>query len=324
MATYYRADIPTAGGGASKYYQDYGTYSKPVNYWDVPSGQVLGASTNNLSQPTPTPAPAPAPSGPSAEDAARQQAEAELAALNSQYNYNNEQLNAQLSDVNTQKATSLSDLSNAYNQATTQVNQSKTNAQTSTQSEINKALSRAQDVQKQNRNVLRALGILSSSAGAEMLNKPYEAYDQTRGELGQALNTRLSQLDDYLTQKANEQATAVRELESNYASLTERIRSDLRFNDRQRADAVKQLNAAMSQRLAEYSQAMLGYKQAVETQKANLVASLTSQLQYQQPTANLNNILSQAMTTANSIYNPVTVGVSTDDERKRLSQTYGY
>jgi len=250
----------------------------------------------------------PVPTRPSQEDIARQQAEAELRSLNTAYDQNAANAQNQLSSLSTQRESSLANLQNSLSQVQASVGQSKTSAQTETQNQINKALTTAKDVQKQNRNVLRALGILSSTAAGEALNKPMSQFDQQRAELGQSLLTRIQQLDDFYNQKVTENQSVVKQINDNYNNLVNQIQSDLRFNDRQRADAIRQANSALTQRISEIASQQQQYQQAVKAQQNTYTQQLTELANYVNPQANLSNI-SQMTINPTQATNPLTTGL---------------
>ena len=167
-----------------------------------------------------------------------------------------------------------------------QVGTSKTNLATNTQQQINQAGSTARNVQGQNRNVLRALGILNSSAAGQILAKPLNQFDEQRAQLGQFLVQKTTELDDFVNQKVAEATQVKNSIVQNYNDLVNKIQTDLRFNDRQRNDALQAANAALSQRMAEISQAVMNYQNQAQLQKQQFAASLAGAMNYQNPQYN--------------------------------------
>lgn len=283
-----------------------------------PPGQVLGASTG----PIRSPAPSPILSNPfgGANDAAAAQNAALLSQLNTQYDQSAEQLNQQLGSLGTQRGQALSSLDTSFQGVTSQVDKSRKSAQDSTDTNVQDALSTAQDVERSNRNKLRALGILNSSAAGELLSKPLNEYDKQRGVLFKALQDRNGELDDFLTQKTAEHSQAVQQIESQYADLVGRIQSDLRFNQRQRADALQAANAALQQRMSEIQTAQFNYQAQVEAAKQQSAAAISSLNAYQATPNNLSGI--QNATVQPGANNPASSNAQIFDDpnqKKKLS-----
>lgn len=230
-----------------------------------------------------------------ANSAAQSQANAQLSSLNTQYDQNAADLNGQLGSLGTQKDDALSSLETAYGGTESQVKNSKTQNQNTTDSNIQDALTTAQQVESANRNKLRALGILNSSAAGDELSKPLNAYDQQRATLMTNLQQRNSELDDFLNQKTSEHADAVKSIQSQYLDLVGKIQSDLRFNDRQRADAIQSANAALQQRMSDIQQAQFNYASQVQSLKTNLATQTAAQLQVQLPQTDTSGILGSAI-----------------------------
>ena len=224
-----------------------------------------------------------------AENASRKAAQdaynAENSRLNTQFDQSAANINAQLPQLQNEYNKSLNDYQNVYNDAQNQYNTSKTNAQQNTEQQINEAGNVAHETQNQNRNILRALGIGGGTYAGELLSKPLTVYDQQRGQLNQALGARMTELDNFLNQKAQEHTQAVQYLKTNYDNLVGKIQADTRFNDRQRNDALQTANASLSQRLADVQMSMLNYQQSVQLQKQNLANDLLKIQMWTNPTA---------------------------------------
>ena len=226
------------------------------------------------------------------DEQARNQAQIDLENALSEFDYYSQNAQAQRGALGQQKETSLSSMGNALGQSRTEAGTATTEATTATQRAKAKALGTAQDVQKQNRNVLRALGILSSSAAGEMLNKPMNEYGTQSADLEQNLVQRKNVVESWLQQRVAEHQTAVDQLEQQYGQLTDQIDRDLRFNDTQRASAVKAASAALQQRLGEIENSKVQYQQAAQQYNTNILSQIAQLQLYQNPQANVSGILS--------------------------------
>jgi hypothetical protein len=293
-----------------------GNYNPMVNPWSQGNaGRVLGASTSMAPTLNPTAMtsgmiagsnpPAAAPTGAgggtsglsgggSGSNAAQSATDAQLASANTAFDYNRSQLEGQLGSLGTQKTNTLSELQNSLNGVQTNVNQQKTDTQNMGEEQIGEAGSTAKNTQRSNRNVLRALGILNSTYASDALMSPMNEFDIQRAKIGQQVMDNVKKLDDfYNTQLANHQQ-AVKSVEDQYTTLVGQIQNDLRFNERQRLDAVQAANSALQQRLYDIGQSFTSYQNTVNTQKQNMALALT-QLQIANPTADVNGIMNTNM-----------------------------
>ena len=168
-----------------------------------------------------------------------------------------------------------------------------TDAQQSTLSEEQKSLSTAQDTQKANRNVLRVLGILSSSAAGEMLTKPMESHAQNVAELGQLFIKRKQQVQDWITQKGDEFNTYKTQLEEQYGQIVQNIQQDIRFNRQRKVEAIQAAQTALKAKISDLNAQAMQYQTAAKQYNDNLAMQLAQIALYQNPTANVNGILSK-------------------------------
>ena len=168
-------------------------------------------------------------------------------ALQDQLGQSNRDLKDQLGTLNTQYANNL------------------TAAEQSNEAAKQADLATAQNTQNTNRNVLRALGILNSSAAGEMLTKPFNEYDKQVGQL-------TNQLESWKNEQLSTLTLQAQQLKSRYLTQIENIKRDLRFNDRQKSQAIAAANAAMAEQMATIKQ------QAYTTSKTadNAVNTLSS------------------------------------------------
>jgi len=279
-------------------------------------GQVLGAQTS--SSPTGT-RPSIGPSGnpfdPFAQ-AAQQQNDAELQSALSALDYNRGQLETGLASAGRQKEDLLSQISAGEASARSQAESSTKKAEEGTSQNIQDALTTAQEVQRKNRNILRSLGILNSSAAGELLSKPLNEYDVQRARLGQALTQRKDEIDTWMRDRVAEAQQAKNSIVSQYQGIVENIQNDLRFNDRQRADAVKAAGAALAQRLSELKMAQFNWEQQYKAASNNLGTTLSQLNAYQAPTANLQSINAQTVTPGQDQYSS-NAQIFGGDERRR-------
>lgn len=256
-----------------------------------------------------------------AQENARKSNEAEVSRLNTAYDYQASQARNQLSDLETQKNNSLSEIDNYQKNTRNQVETSKQEAQTNADTQINEALKTAEDVKQSNRGVLRALGILSSSAAGEILAKPMNAFDEQRAKIVTSLGDRIKGLNDFLNQKVSEFDIAKTNIVSNFNSLYNNIQNDLRFNERQRADAIKAAGAALQDRIAQIESQKIAYAQAVKNQQLSFAQSIASIQAQQNPGADLNKILGSALKISSNFYSSPTASIyqGNQDKEKRLS-----
>lgn len=210
--------------------------------------------------------------------------------INNQFNNVNEAYQSQLPEVDKSLTRSVGLLKDALTGVQSQVGQSKVTAQQGFDDSVQQASDTAQSVQRKNRNVLRALGILGSSAAGEMLSAPMNEFDKQRASLSQALNTRVAQLDDFLNQKTNEHANQIAELTDKYTSLKQNILTDIRHNESERKNALKAADYAYRNRVNDIRNMQMQYESEVAMQKQNLATQWNGISQYTNPTADTNAI----------------------------------
>jgi len=224
------------------------------------------------------------------EDSARKQYEAELASSNTAFDRLRSDVEGQLPFLQRERDRGLSSLSGQMDALGNQVGRQKEEAAQSRDQNIQQAGDTARQIQMQNRNMLRSLGILSSSAAGELLARPLNEFGNQRAMILQETQKRFNVLDDFLNEKTNEHKNAVESLQDNYARLIGQVQNDLRFNERERLDAVRSANAALGQRLAEIKQEQFNYQSQVDAFKKNLAMQAQSLTNWQNPEANLSNI----------------------------------
>ena len=247
------------------------------------------------------------------------QAQAELDAALNEFDRNEELLTSQVSQNESEKNRLITEGQTEYGKAQKSGAGLITEAGDTTKSEEQKSLSTAQDTQKSNRNMLRALGILSSSAAGEMLGKPMEAHAQNVAELGKMFIKRKQQVEDWLTQKGDELSTYKQTLESQYQTVVQNIQRDVRFNRQRKMEALKAAQTAFSQRVSELNLTSQNYQTAAKQYNDNLALQLAQITQYNNPQANLSGITKNLMQPAQQVQ-PLQVGVlgqGNDEEYKK-------
>ncbi len=298
--------------------------SNPSPLAPKPMGQTSGASPSNYSQPQQQ-QPQQDPFAGQGE-AAKSQAQIELEQVLGEYDRYAEEAQAQSANLDTQKASAMGSMENTLSRSKAEATAAKGEAVSATASAKNKALSTAQDVQRSNRNVLRALGILSSSAAGEMLNKPMNEFGSQAADLEQGLVKRLGVVEDWMLGKQSEFQQAKTDLEQKFTELKGNIDRDLRFNDRQRVTAVKAAGAALQQRLADIQVQSANYQTAAKQYSDNMLLQLAQMKMYQNPSADVSSIYNTLLSSANQGRQPQQVGIqqSAEDLRKKQQTLSGY
>lgn len=311
------------------------------------NAQVLGNSTSQLPQYSTYQAPqystlAQAPSGGSSsglpyanpsnqwqtdqnnafnqmQGAAQSNNDAELSGLNSQYDYLASQAQNQLGYLGEQRQQGLGTLDTALQDVNRTVDKARYNTQVNTEDQIRQAGSTARNTQLKNRQTLRALGILNSSFAGENLNAPMNQFDEQRAGLMQEGSRRLAELDDFVTTKTDEHANLVAQLENQYAQLIGGIQTDMRFNERDRKDAIKAVNASLSSKLANIGLEQQNLANTVQAQKLQIATQLALVNGYTMPKADVQSILGTYLNAPAQGYQSQTASIYEDPTKKRLA-----
>lgn len=303
---------------------------KPASMITGGGGQTLGAQTSGgggIQQPSPQPTPQPqSPNWSGMQSGAQDQSQIELQQTLNEYDRAAEEMQAQSGQLDTQRAGALSTLTAEQTKAERQATTSKEESATATQQAKGKALSTAQDVQKKNRNVLRALGILSSSASGEILARPMTEYGTQAAELEQGHVKRLGVIEDWLKGRMDEFTKAKTDVEQQYMTLKENISRDLRFNDRQRLVAVKAAQAALAARTQDIQNQMISYQNTAKQYSDNILLQIAQLKMYNNPTADTSAILNHLLSQVQPNYKPQQVGITQSEEqrKKQLGTLSGY
>ena len=237
---------------------------------------------------------------------------------NSAYDYQKSSLLSNRDALVRDRERNMGMLSSSLEGARNSVTGAKQSASDYADIQIGEAGETARGVKRANRNTLRSLGILASSAAGELLSKPLNEFDKQRASIQRELGLRKQQLDDFLVEKTNEHANLVASLEDKYTTLTENINRDLRFNERERINAIEQANASLQARIREIQMAQQDYENRVAAEQSQLAGGLQQINQYQPPSANMQSLEDTRI--YNSLDQPVmpsTVGITQDDDKRR-------
>lgn len=314
------SSTPAAQSYSAPSTPNYQQYSSPIG--PQPQGSVLGASTGGstignsglLSSLFNTSGADQAANN--SKNAAQSEYDSALRAQNTAYDREKEGLLSQLGYLGTQKDQSLNELNSAIEGVRGEVGNQKEQTVASRDREIDSAASSAQSAQRRNRNTLRALGILNSTAAGELLSKPINEFDKQKGQITEAARLRFNELDNFLNTKVSEGMNKVAQLQTQYSQLVDNIQRDLRFNDREKTDAVKQARAALQSRLNDISNSVLSYKQQVDASKKDYALQLSQLGSYQNPTADTTSIL-QTIFQPNQGVDPQQVGIYGQEEKDK-------
>lgn len=297
-------------------------------YVNAPSYSPANTSTLS-SGPTPGPGPGPNPGGydPGAEARriAEEQARVDLENAMMGYRQYEENATAQIGDLGKEKEGILSGYGLQRERAEKTATTATTEAREGKETAKGKALSTAQDVTKGNRNVLRALGILSSSAAGEMLSKPMTEFGTQAADLEQGFIKRKEEVQNWLMDRGKDIDLQVNQVNDKFTSLISQIQRDIRFNGEQRAAAVREATVAKQSTLAQIRQESESYQQAANQYKADMLGQIAQIQISQNPQADISAIMSQMIQLSSpdrqsqqaQIYQP---GLSDEEKRKQQSQ----
>lgn len=297
--------------------------TKPQTLNTAPIGptrpQVLSASTGptnvnqNLSNPFQSQA-----------DAEYARTQSELDSALAEYDRQEEMLNSQKAENEAEKNRQIQAAQTEYGKAEKSAQNLISEAGESKTNEENKSLTTAQDTVRKNRNVLRALGILSSSAAGEMLSRPMEAHAQNVADLGQLYIKRKQQVEEWLTGKSDEMNTYKQNLEAQYTQVINNIQQDVRFNRERKMEALQAAQTAFGERMGELNTASQNYQVAAKQYQDNLSMQLAQIALYQNPSANISGITSTLMQPAQPQRNVSTPALTpTEEYRKKLGLLSG-
>lgn len=210
----------------------------------------------------------------SAQQGAEMGNEAEIAQINAA----NDRLRAmgeqQLSDLEREQASGLSDIERQRADLEAQVGRQKGLAETSGQGAVEQAVSGANQATRQTRNMLRGLGILASSAAGELLSRPTQELDRETARIRGEVSNRVSQLDDFQRNEVSKLSQQANDLKNKYTSMVNAIRTDLRFNEADRAASIRAASAALADRLSQIKQAAFTVNSQIQAEKRALAQNM--------------------------------------------------
>lgn len=266
---------PTAGVGQKAFGVSGGNY----NYSNARSmpGSVLGVSTsttnpglsnvnntvNNQNQQTQQ----------NQNNWMNESQNSELQTLNTQFDGLMGNYSAEEAAARREQDLALSGLETAQQGLLSQVDQQKQGVMNDQESAIAQAGDTARNAQRSNRNILRALGILNSSYAGDKLSETNNQFGTVRADIVKQATQRIAQLDDFANQKKSEYVNQVQSIRNQFATMLDNISRDIRQTDRSKADAVRAINAAYSQKVAELKSSTQSVLSQVEQAKQNFVAS---------------------------------------------------
>lgn len=208
---------------------------------------------------------------------------AELSSLNTEYDRNLADWEAQLGYAGQQKDLALQGITNAQNQLLSDVDLQKTNVLKQQDTAIEEGANVARNTQRMNRNILRSLGILNSSYAGDKLSEPNTVFGKVRADIIGQATSRIGELDSFINNKKMEFTTQIQSINQQYAQMVDQINRDIRFGDRQRADAIQAINAAYSTKKAELINGTKGIVDAAEKAKQQFVSSNLSSILQNNP-----------------------------------------
>lgn len=225
-----------------------------------------------------------------AYDASNDSEKAQLAQIMAEYDRQQALYNNQIKFLGEQKTNQLGTYNTQLQGVLGQIDTAGQNAERDVERGTQNVYDTAKGTQRSNRNVLRALGILGSSAGGEMLTKPMDEASKQSGIMQEELGARKRELDTMKIQKQEEFANAVKDLETNYTKLVSDIQIDQRYSNASKMAAIQQLNAATQQRVNELQQAEMNWKYQLAAAEQQFAMDLAKMQSYQGITPDYNKL----------------------------------
>lgn len=203
----------------------------------------------------------------------KDQYDADVEQTTNLYNYQDEQLRNQEQELNVDKATNQSILEQALRAVLTTAGNTKENIKGQAEAALEQGGSAARQATTKSRNMLRGLGIMNSSAAGDILSRPGTEFQKVSADVNSQLSKGLKEVDDYIMAKTEENATKVQQLLSQYAAMVDRIKTDLRFNGKEKLSALKQATLARNQTLSEIRADQTNMKLEAQRYSNDLAAS---------------------------------------------------
>jgi hypothetical protein len=232
----------------------------------------------------------------------------------------------QVQEAEAQKGELAGNLSSTKGLYETQRSRAKTEAESQLSSaessrlrETATATRTAKDVQGKNRNILRAMGILSSSAAGEMLGKPYEALQGVTANIGEVFTKRKQEVENWVAQRGQDIDAALGQVQQNYDNLIAQINRDIRYTGEQKASAVREAALGLRQVTSQLQAQAQANQQAAAQYQSQLLSQVAQLQLYQNPKADISGIMNQMISMGNSYMPSQSSQVLSDaDARKRL------
>ena len=240
----------------------------------------------------------------SLKDAAQAGDQAAIDQLNQVYGQQTETLNKQYGQAETDQGLAEKELALQLQNAETETTGQKTKAEESVMSESEKAAEAARSAQRQNRNIMRALGVLGSTYASEALQNPMNELAKQKASFAKWGMDQIATLDQNLTKFKGELALQKDKILSQYASIKSKIQDDIRYTDQQKATSLAALKAGAQQNLAKIEGDRISYQQQLDQQKIGFTTQIAQILLNKNPNADLGAIMKQAMQTTGQVYSP--------------------
>lgn len=236
------------------------------------------------------------------KDAAAAGDQAAIDQLNAVYGQQADTLNQQYVQAGNDQSIAEQELATQLKGIQDDINKQKTNVNESVMTEGQKAAEAARSAQRQNRNIMRALGVLNSTYAAEALQNPLNELAKQKAEFSKWGMQQIASLHQTLLQKQDEANIAKQKILSQYAGIKSKIQSDIRYNEQQKATSLAALKAGAQQNLATLQGQMVSYQQQLEQQKLGFATQIAQILLNKNPNANISSIMKQAIQTTGQIY----------------------
>lgn len=193
--------------------------------------------------------------GGSLSGVAQDLSQSEIDQINTQYDRLISEGQTGLDDLDLQNQANMDEQARLEQELLSNVNAGKLSAEETAQAEQDKALSTAKQSERRTRNTLRALGILGSSAGGDLMSRVWNTYDEQKNAIGNGLVKRKQELDTYFTQKNDELSRQAQSIRQAYQNKVNQIKRDIRFTSEDRTNAINAANTALRAKMAELNAA---------------------------------------------------------------------
>lgn len=222
--------------------------------------------------------------------------------LNQVYGQQEETLYKQYEQAGADQAMAERELALQLTNAETATKTQSEKAKESVMTESEKAAEAARSAQRQNRNIMRALGILGSTYAAEALQNPMNELAKQKATFAKWGMDQMATLDQNLTKFKNELSLQKDKILSQYATIKQKIQDDIRYTQQQKATSLAALKAGAQQNLASIQGQMMSYQQQLDQQKLGFTQQIAQILLNKNPNADIGTIMAQAMKTTGQMF----------------------